>query len=956
MALWVGILDGFDLNSLGSFDRLRQQYEALTSEQRATVDRVLARAPRNDAEFITIDTAAGGRPYYSEPITSTKPFVYAPATAAASTTSNTVSDGIPILHSLPGAPNVIYLDFDGEVVSGSAWSSGTLNCKVFSLDSDLTTFSTTEQSYIQDVWERVSEDYAPWNVDVTTEKPASYTGRTLHAVITYGDSSMPSGTTSGGIAYVDIFNWGSTTTYYSPAFVYYNNLGNGDPKAMAEAASHEIGHNFGLSHDGTSTQSYYSGHGTGPTSWAPIMGVGYYKTITQFSKGEYTGANNKEDDISIIGGQLGYVEKTVAFVSQASAGCSSYLIGSGVIKKQTSVDSWPITLSGPASSVVITATPYFSQIRPSNSLYNGNNLDIQLQFRTTTSAPLGVSTASITTGSVVAGTYSILVSGSAERTSNTDFSKYGSLGQYTLEVCITYTSVSCTVGECCDLGTGLTKPMGTVCATGTGDCGADSVCSGISPDCPSPSYKPSTTVCRASTDSCDAVEYCTGSSNDCPADGASPAGTVCRATAGGCDVAETCDGSSATCPTDTFQPSTTVCRSAADVCDVEERCTGSSATCPTDAKQPSTTVCRPSADVCDVAEKCTGSSVCPEDTFQPATTICRAAASVCDLAERCTGNSATCPTDLFAPATTLCRASAGVCDIAETCTGDSNSCPVDTFVSSSTICRASAGVCDPAETCTGSSPACPLNGYSPSTQVCRPATDLCDAEDKCTGSGPLCPTDAKKPSTFICRPAVSICDIAEKCSGTSTLCPVDKFASSTVVCRAAVTGGCDVAEKCTGTSNTCPADVVASAGKVCRASAGVCDPAETCDGSSGACPVNSFTAAGTVCRASAGPCDSAETCTGVAAACPTNKFLPSTTVCRPAVDVCDAEEKCSGSSATCRTDAKKSSTFVCRPAASVCDVAEKCTGTSTACPVDGFKTGSCTVSGVTGTCVNGVCT
>jgi hypothetical protein len=36
---------------------------------------------------------------------------------------------------------------------------------------------------------------------------------------------------------------------------------------MWEAASHEIGHNMGLYHDGDQSTPYYEGHGI----WAPIM-------------------------------------------------------------------------------------------------------------------------------------------------------------------------------------------------------------------------------------------------------------------------------------------------------------------------------------------------------------------------------------------------------------------------------------------------------------------------------------------------------------------------------------------------------------------------------------------------------------------------------------------------------------------------------------------------------------
>jgi hypothetical protein len=43
----------------------------------------------------------------------------------------------------------------------------------------------------------------------------------------------------------------------------------------------QVGHNGGLNHDGTSTTGYYTGHGSGVTGWAPIMGVGYYQNLVQ---------------------------------------------------------------------------------------------------------------------------------------------------------------------------------------------------------------------------------------------------------------------------------------------------------------------------------------------------------------------------------------------------------------------------------------------------------------------------------------------------------------------------------------------------------------------------------------------------------------------------------------------------------------------------------------------------
>ena len=41
--------------------------------------------------------------------------------------------------------------------------------------------------------------------------------------------------------------------------------------------------------------------------WAPIMGVGYYKPLVQWSKGEYAGANNTgQNDVAAIAARAPY--------------------------------------------------------------------------------------------------------------------------------------------------------------------------------------------------------------------------------------------------------------------------------------------------------------------------------------------------------------------------------------------------------------------------------------------------------------------------------------------------------------------------------------------------------------------------------------------------------------------------------------------------------------------------
>ena len=214
------------------------------------------------------------------------------------------------LHSRPGSNRVLFLDFDGHTVTGTRWNVGApdpINFPAFSRDSDTSSFSNAERDQIHDAWRRVAEDYAPFDVDVTTEDPGyAALNRANSADQNYGTRALitllhPSVCGScGGAAYLGVFDTtGSTHDYYQPALVFYDRLGSG-AKGIAEATSHEVGHNLGLRHDGLGSSSYYAGHGSGDTGWAPIMGVGYYQNLTQWSKGEYSGATESEDDIQIM--------------------------------------------------------------------------------------------------------------------------------------------------------------------------------------------------------------------------------------------------------------------------------------------------------------------------------------------------------------------------------------------------------------------------------------------------------------------------------------------------------------------------------------------------------------------------------------------------------------------------------------------------------------------------------
>jgi hypothetical protein len=361
-------------------------------------------------------------------------------------------------HSRPGAPNVLFLDFDGHTVTGTAWNttSGVNRASIpatsFSTDSDFLTYSDAEQNAIKRIWQRVAEDYAPFNIDVTTEAPATFNTRTARALITRNTDTngLPNpASTAGGVAYVNVFG-SSSYAYYSPAWIYANNLSHREDQ-IAEAASHEIGHNLGLSHDGkTDGTEYYGGHGTGETSWGPIMGVGYNRNVSQWSKGEYYLANNPEDDLAIIATKLAYrtddaggTPVSAAYLTVTTNGAilattpetdpdNLSPANKGVIERSTDVDVF--ALMADAGPVVIAALPWRS---PTNTF--GGNLDIQMRLLDASGAAIATqnpatATSAILSTNLPAGQYYVEVrgvaAGSPTNASPSGYTVYGVLGQY----------------------------------------------------------------------------------------------------------------------------------------------------------------------------------------------------------------------------------------------------------------------------------------------------------------------------------------------------------------------------------------------------------------------------------------------------------------------------------------------------------------------------------------------
>ena len=336
-----------------------------------------------------------------------------------------------LLHSRPGATRVIYLDFKGHTTSGTSWNSSFTGGASFvtppyDIDGNTASFSTTELERIQYIWQRVVEDFAPFNVDVTTEDPGVEALRKTSAsdlnygvrVCIGGSSYDWYGAGAGGVAYLNSFTWNTDT----PCYVFTAQLGTGQEKYTAEAISHEAGHTLGLSHDGkTDGTAYYEGHG----NWAPIMGVGYYRETVQWSKGQYPLANNTQDDLVIIASYVGYVNDDHGnLISSATPLSGANFSSSGVIENTGDIDIFSFNTGAGAVSLTLACAPGSPNLDALLSLYDGfGNL-----ITSVNGAGMG---ASINT-TLAAGTYYIGVDGVGLGDLATGYSDYASLGQYTL--------------------------------------------------------------------------------------------------------------------------------------------------------------------------------------------------------------------------------------------------------------------------------------------------------------------------------------------------------------------------------------------------------------------------------------------------------------------------------------------------------------------------------------------
>jgi hypothetical protein len=319
-------------------------------------------------------------------------------------------------------------------------------------------------------WQIVAGTYSAFDVNVTTDA-------TVYNAAAARDRGMACISNEDGRSTCSVNAFG--TSRCCNVF----NKGNGYYQGTTTA--HELGHLMGLGHDGGGSGGEYF-EGFAAFRWVPIMGNSTPKTswgaqaLYQWSKGEYTGANQTQDDLAVITRNLPYREDDIPDAKAlviAIGGQVSAADNRGQIARNTDSDTFTFAVaSGDGRAMlVIDRIEYFA----------GAYLDVAAEIQDASGTMIAQSNDKVARTakldvSLPAGEYKLIIRGGAEGTPQNGFSNYSSLGYYAISGTITGGTVGGTGGAGGRGGTGgggMTGTGGSAGSVGgtTGAAGAGGV-------------------------------------------------------------------------------------------------------------------------------------------------------------------------------------------------------------------------------------------------------------------------------------------------------------------------------------------------------------------------------------------------------------------------------------------------------------------------------------------------
>ncbi len=274
-------------------------------------------------------------------------------------------------------------------------------------------------------WQGVASAYSAFDVNVTSDV-AIYDATTAR---NRGKACI-SNEEGRSTCYVSIFGTSRCCDIY--------NKGNGNYQGLT--LSHELGHMMGLDHDGTSSEEYFTGFAT--YKWVPLMGDCTPKkswgtqALYQWSKGEYSGANRKEDDLAIITKNLPFRSDDVPDSLELLIDGTqvSAVENRGQIASNTDTDTFTFTIAGEGGHAKLLVERI--------EVLGGGMLDVDAEIQNAAGTSIAKSNDKAARSAsfdvdLTPGAYKLIIKGGAEGTPDNGFSNYSSLGFYGISGTIT---------------------------------------------------------------------------------------------------------------------------------------------------------------------------------------------------------------------------------------------------------------------------------------------------------------------------------------------------------------------------------------------------------------------------------------------------------------------------------------------------------------------------------------